>query len=178
MMRHYNPEADPNWQHWPAGRCQHILCDDYASGTRLCLNCGKVFEVLVLAEHMNEAAADNDEETSSECCSPMMTESTSRAVAPPSPPSPPTPPQTPIHSPTPDQDKNHRSQLLQQQPPLHHRRREVYSPFPYDAVIREFLMDTLASIHMDQGYLVDRIVGKLYRIACNYIVFVKSLQPC
>ena len=37
-------------------------------------------------------------------------------------------------------------------------------PFSYDAIVREYLMDALAPVHMDHGYLVDRIIAELHKI--------------
>ena len=40
-----------------------------------------------------------------------------------------------------------------------------YYRFSYDTIIREFLCDSLAPIHLDQGFLNATVIGRLYQIA-------------
>lgn len=90
----------------------HILCDDLRTGTRVCVSCGKVFDVLLFDSDVTNA-------TSSVC------------------------------------DPNAR-QLL----PL--------TPFNNDVIVREFLLDGLALLHMNNGFFVDRVINALHQIAGAY----------
>ena len=133
------------WKHWPEGECKHIIANDYQRGVQVCLSCGFVFDVQLYGE-----------EVLSPTCPP--TSAWQR--------------QHPLlrdGGPRRGHGRRRRHQAHQQE----RGRGEggdnnagyYYYDFPYDMIVREFLMDTLAPIHMNLGFLVDTIVGQLYNIA-------------
>lgn len=91
--------------------CNHTICDDLRTGTRVCINCGKVFDVILLDGQQQQ------EQTITDPCYP-----------------------TPWCS-------------------------AYASIFSHDVILREFLLDTLATVHMEHGYIVDRVISNLHKIA-------------
>lgn len=116
MMKAWPPPSN-QCHDWPQGACTHIIVDDFRTATRVCISCGKVFDVLIGDGFDTGHSSSSNGGSKKDECDPAAW-----------------------------------------QPMYQHL-------FSHDVIIREFLMDSLAHLNLNLGFLVDKVILNLHKIA-------------